>query len=611
MKKTWKKRSFDRSLYLLSAGIFVPCILLFSGCANFADRLAPKDYNRPWIPSKGQLGKEMPIWKGDSQAPVAINMANGKQENQSGKKSTGASNKGDMQYSFPNAQGKDNKDKKKYSKHQDGSGVLPSLSEVHHDAEKTGSPGFDVAPEKNYGLMELIDIAQSSNPQTKQAWNIAKNAALTMGIAKATYLPTITGSVLGGYWENHWDAKYNTSVNVPGNIPLVSGTHGLPQAEGKTHIGGDIQSEVATMTWLLFDYGRDATVRATHHLALAANVAFTGVHQRVIYHVAETYYLYNAAKKHLLLAKAALKNTKEVNEAVQARLKYGQATAVDSAQSQAAVATADLEVVKAEGSLSDAYLALVNAMGINPQTQVGIEPAPEGELNFHDLQMTDEIVNGAVARRPDVLAALSRYKASKEGVQAAIGDFAPKIFASGYASYQTFGLGLGLSGQQGGAGVSSQTGINAQNFDGAILGGITMPIFDGGMRLARLKEAKNNAKNAEESLRDIENVAMREIISAHNGLKTGLSTWTASKRMDEAATLGFNAGLEAYRSGEGSVTRLLELQNQLYRAETGKWDAYYASLVSAASLAFATGSLGSGKDVQENQFNPMGHFQTH
>ncbi|KMQ92504.1 transporter [Lasius niger] len=562
----------------------------------------------------------MPIWKESAAAPVAIAMATGKQVSKNGEPLPESQKEREAQYSFPNKQGKDKdgKDKKKYSKHQDGSGVLPSISEIHHDAEKSGAPGFDVAPEKNYGLMDLIDIAQSSNPQTKEAWNMAKNAALTMGIAKASYLPTITGSVIGGYWENHWDAKYNTSVNLPGTQGGTIGGHNIPglppqtigaDAKGNTHIGGDLQSEVATMTWLLFDYGRDATVRATHHMALAANISFTGVHQRVIYHVAETYYLYNAAKKRLVLAKASLENTTHVNEAVQARLKYGQATAVDSAQSQAAVATADLEVVKAEGAVSDAYLALVNAMGINPQTQVGIEPAPEGELNPHDFHMTDEIVNGAVARRPDVLAALSRYKASKEGIQAAIGDFAPKIFASGYASYQTFGLGLSLT-DQGGSGINSHTGIDAQNFDGAIFGGITMPIFDGGMRLARLKEAKNNAKNAEESLRDIENAAIKEIISAHNGLKTGLSTWTASKRMDEAATLGFNAGLEAYRSGEGSVTRLLELQNQLYKAETGKWDAYYASLVSAASLAFATGSLGSGKDVQDNQFSPVG-FKAH
>ena len=40
-----------------------------------------------------------------------------------------------------------------------------------------------------YTLPELIDIAQRHHPETREAWEKARQAALAVGIAEATYLP--------------------------------------------------------------------------------------------------------------------------------------------------------------------------------------------------------------------------------------------------------------------------------------------------------------------------------------------------------------------------------------------------------------------------------------
>ena len=50
---------------------------------------------------------------------------------------------------------------------------------------------------KAYSLPELIDIAQSNNPQTRTAWNDARNAALVAGIAESTYLPRLRATTVG------------------------------------------------------------------------------------------------------------------------------------------------------------------------------------------------------------------------------------------------------------------------------------------------------------------------------------------------------------------------------------------------------------------------------
>ena len=44
-----------------------------------------------------------------------------------------------------------------------------------------------IDPGHEYTLAELIDLAQSSNPRTRIAWNAARNAALATGMVKSVY----------------------------------------------------------------------------------------------------------------------------------------------------------------------------------------------------------------------------------------------------------------------------------------------------------------------------------------------------------------------------------------------------------------------------------------
>ena len=56
----------------------------------------------------------------------------------------------------------------------------------------------DIDPNHLYSLVELIDIAQRRNPATRVAWEQARQAAINVGIARATYLPALTASAIVG-----------------------------------------------------------------------------------------------------------------------------------------------------------------------------------------------------------------------------------------------------------------------------------------------------------------------------------------------------------------------------------------------------------------------------
>src|SRR5437016_3235107 len=91
-------------------------------------------------------------------------------------------------------------------------------------AEGRYLPAID--PHKTYNLAELIDIAQRSNPETRVAWERARQAAAAVGLTESAYYPYIVAAAAGGY-----DRAF---VAVPplGTEPQPPPTNGnLPNAE--------------------------------------------------------------------------------------------------------------------------------------------------------------------------------------------------------------------------------------------------------------------------------------------------------------------------------------------------------------------------------------------
>lgn len=445
----------------------------------------------------------------------------------------------------------------------------------------------EVKPDRRYALAELIDIAQSTNPDTRIAWNAARDVALASGIARSLYLPHLAASVVGGV------SRMKRSNNGD-TLNHHSGSSG----------DGELQS--VSLSWLLFDFGkRSAVLKAAKLQTLASDIRFTGAHQKVIYDVTTAYYLNAAAQARVKLIERALANARDIERATKARLVHGQNTVIDVAQAEQATAQAKLRLVQAEGEAQNRYLALMTAMGLPPTTQIILQTGEDRTPTQTDVRMTERMVRDAVAQRPDVQAAYASARASESQVKAARAEFLPKIFVSGNATYSTGSLGItGLPGI--GSDSSPSLNIGNSSFSGLILGGITVPIYDGGMRLAQLRQAQDKADTDQQRLKHLQDKAVQEVVSAQNGLHTGIMAVDASRAMERSARTGFDAALAAYRSGEGSITRMLELQNGLFNATVAVSDSTYATFISAASLAFATGALDQAPPPTDQPKTPFG-----
>src|SRR5262245_21044911 len=56
-----------------------------------------------------------------------------------------------------------------------------------------------IDPARQYDLLELIDVAQRVNPETRVAWERARQAAIGVGLVESEYFPMLTLAAFGGY----------------------------------------------------------------------------------------------------------------------------------------------------------------------------------------------------------------------------------------------------------------------------------------------------------------------------------------------------------------------------------------------------------------------------
>ena len=61
---------------------------------------------------------------------------------------------------------------------------------IEADAKNFGASNFRLDPDKTYSLAELIDLAESHNPETRVAWERARAQAAALGVARSELYPT-------------------------------------------------------------------------------------------------------------------------------------------------------------------------------------------------------------------------------------------------------------------------------------------------------------------------------------------------------------------------------------------------------------------------------------
>lgn len=413
--------------------------------------------------------------------------------------------------------------------------------------------------ERLYDLIDLIDLAERANPDTRRAWQEARAAAARLGRAESRYLP-IVGLAARGGWEQ--------TVS-----PRTQGTEIVDTAS--------LQPSV-DLAWLLVDFGRrDADREHARQDLLASNFAFTRRHQEVAFDVERTFYAFDASRAEVQASEATLHAADAVLEASEARRAVGLATQPEVLLARQQQVQAAYEVERARGLVEKSRAALAQSIGIPPTVPLRVSNLATQRLPGDLVDTVERVIDSALSNRPDLAARLATLRSREAQLRRAQADLLPRI---------------GVTGEIGGliqdytAGPPFSSHGDAEPLYGGFLT-FQWTLFDGLERQNAIREAEAQAEAARADVAALEQRTLRQVWTAYADVKTALRKHEFATALLRASEDAYAATMESYRAGLGTLLDLLAAQRELARARTTNIAARADLLTAAATLAFATGEM--------------------
>jgi outer membrane protein TolC len=423
-----------------------------------------------------------------------------------------------------------------------------------------------IDPEKRYSLVELIDIAESVNPETRVAWEGARQAAIKVGLAESEYFPMLTLSALGG----------DRRVPIPVSQSLAPS--GFYRA--------DFEAVLPTLKlqWLLLDFGRRGTVwDAAQESLLASNLSFNRKHQEVIFNVQRAFFGLTSLLAKIAVAQSSLEAARAVRESAEAQARNGLATVseVSLARQQEVQAAFDLEDVLA--TERDAQVALAESIGIPPTTPIRV-------IDFSALpsprvfeESVDKVIDQALVNRPDLIAKVAVLRAKEAEVRHARAAYYPTLSIVSDAGM--------LAGRTRISGTSGLNGsFNASEPSYGIGLALEWKIFEGGAKQRRVELAEAERRAAEDEVTKARDRAIREVWKAYTDFRLAVRRLDVAEALVDASQKSYDTTLKSYRNGLSTLIDLLAARRELTRARFIEVDTKLQLLNSSAALAFSTGT---------------------
>lgn len=432
----------------------------------------------------------------------------------------------------------------------------PDERNIEADAKGIHDTGFSVDPGKTYSLAELIDLAESHNPETRLAWERARAQAAGLGIARSELYPTLAAAA-------------------------VSGTQRLELLFGNRFIRQTVQDfEVdLALNYTVFDFGaRAGRIDAAKAGVLAANFAFNDAHRNVIYEVQRAYYnLLNSIGQEDA-AQASLANAKAVQQAAEDRLAHGLATLPDVLEARSATAQADYNLQAVLGQEQIAHGDLATALGTSANVAINVQPLDQLNIPASIDESVDQSIDRALSQRPDLMQQVAEIRSANASVKETRAAYYPALTLSVAPSAQ------------------SLFGIQQQNpwaYTADLVGGVAFnlrwTVFDGGARKNRVAQARADVLAAEAQVKSTHDQITDQVWTAYSNLTTSFRQRESAIALLQAATQSYEAALESYNYGLRNLLDVTSAQQTLAQARSTDVLARTQVLASLADLAFRIG----------------------
>lgn len=284
--------------------------------------------------------------------------------------------------------------------------------------------------------------------------------------------------------------------------------------------------------------------------------------QEVIYQVTQAYYRVLQAEGLKRVSEQALTQIRAHMENSKALLAEGMIAPIDLNRIKSQLSNLEHNLIRAENGFNLAVYNLNSIMGINLDIMLHLQ----NNLSYEPCAITlNEALETAIQYRPEIKNAAQQRIIMEGMVSLAESNKKPQIV------------------------MNLESGITGWQI--AVMGEV--PIFDGGVNDAKIKQAEINLSQVDQSEKQVEQFIEFEVRSAYLNMKEAEKLIKITEQGIEDSMESFRIAQVKYNEGIATNTEVIDAQSALIESETNHLNALYDYNTSRAALVKAMGMIGN------------------
>jgi len=417
----------------------------------------------------------------------------------------------------------------------------------------------------NYNLQQAIDYAIIHNPNLQIMQDRIGQAEAQLGIALSSFYPSIKTSLS----YEHSDRPAQAFMMTINQRRLdFSGTTDFNNPGGADNYRPEVSA-----SYSLFRGGQDYYQSKAAELGVqAATLEKSATRNRLIQVISSTFYAYLASVEADKVATRSVEAVK--NELRQSKIRHeaGSVLRSDVLSLEVQLAEAQDSKIKTANAIEIAKAGLKNLLGLSAREPFNIDSSDHWNLP-QDNSSFDDLLNLAMAQRPETQAANKRIAIAQHQLSAARGAYLPT--ADAYLAYGSDSKNLDFS-------------TNRDNVTAGVM--VEMDIFSGFSDREKIKKAQHQLAIAKKTAKHVQLDIENAVKTAHLKLSEALARVKVTSSSVIAAEEALRLVNEQRKAGMVTVTRYIEAEVARDKSHARNISARFDALRAEAELNQAIGN---------------------
>lgn len=321
----------------------------------------------------------------------------------------------------------------------------------------------------------------------------------------------------------------------------------------------------------LYSGGKDSSARRQANIISSKSRAGQdAARDGVIRLTARAYYGLLKAVREMEIKVAALKRADERQKIAAARLKVGEVTRAALLRSEALLAGAQADLIRAQGDVKNARSFFVRITGISGDFQL-VEPPNR----VTTLQEADALIQTALEQRADYRQSVLDERAADENITYTKSGFLPSLRLEGAYAWRE---------------QHPKNYYQRESVSGALVA--SWPIFEGGLRYAELSEARSKHREAEQRRLALKRDIEVQVIEAVDRLESVSAALESYRKQLSFAEEDARMVAEQFKYGLATIVDVIDSDSALVNAQRSLMNATYDFELAKLELKAAVGRLG-------------------